>query len=85
MADANCCIELLSEVIEKNELPNNEEDLLDLFNSENNNWQYFGRPNKIGDINPDNEEYVHLLYQTPASSLKRKLSQISTSSRSDSF
>ena len=85
MADANCCIELLSEVIDKNELPNNEEDFLNLFNSENNNWQHFGRPNRIVDINPDNKEYVHLLYQTPASSLKRKLSQISTSSRSDSF
>jgi DNA polymerase III epsilon subunit-like protein len=77
-ADASCCIDLLSEVILKNELPNNEEDLLELFSSPQNTWQHYGR-NKIVDINPDNTEYSKLLYQTPTSSLKRKLSQISTS------
>ena len=77
-ADASCCIDLLSEIIERNELPNTEEDLLDLFSSPKNIWQHFG-PNKIIDINPDHKDFSHLLYPTPASSLKRKLSQISTS------
>jgi DNA polymerase III epsilon subunit-like protein len=85
MADANCCIELLSEVIERNELPNNEEDLLELFGSLQNTWQHHYGRHKIIDINPDHKKYSHLLYQTPASSLKRKLSQISTSSRSDTY
>jgi DNA polymerase III epsilon subunit-like protein len=78
MADASCCIDLLNEVIERNELPNNEEDLLDLFNSPNNIWQHF-RKYKVIDINPDHKNYSHLLYPTPEPSLKRKLSQISTS------
>jgi len=77
IADASCCIDLLSEVIERNELPNNEEDILELFSSSQNIWQNYGK-NKIIDVNPDNKNYSHLLYQTPASSLKRKLSQIST-------
>jgi len=78
MADASCCIDLLSEVIERNELPNTEEDLLDLFSSSKNIWQHFGKQ-KIIDINSDHKDYAHLLYPTPASSQKRKLSQISTS------
>jgi DNA polymerase III epsilon subunit-like protein len=77
-ADATCCIDLLSEAIIRNELPNNEEELLDLFTSSNNIWQHYGK-NKIIEINPDHKDYSHLLYPTPASSLKRKLSQISTS------
>ena len=82
MADASCCIDLLSEVIERNELPNIEEDLLDLSNSPENIWQHYGRL-KIIEVNTDHKDYSHLLYPTPTSSLKRKLSQISThSSRS---
>jgi DNA polymerase III epsilon subunit-like protein len=77
-ADASCCIDLLSKIIERNELPNTEEDLLDLFSSPNNIWQHFGI-NKIINVNSDHKDYSHLLYPTPASSLKRKLSQISTS------
>lgn len=76
-ADASCCIDLLNEVIERNELPNSEEDLLDLFSSPQNIWQHYGR-NKIIEINSDHKEYSHLLYTTPESSLKRKLSQISS-------
>jgi DNA polymerase III epsilon subunit-like protein len=76
-ADATCCMDLLYEVFERNELPNNEEDLLDLFNTPQNIWQYYGRQ-KIIDINPDHKDYSYLLYQTPASSLKRKLSEINT-------
>jgi DNA polymerase III epsilon subunit-like protein len=78
IADASCCIDLLSEVIERNELPNTEEELLDLFNSSDNIWQHFGKQ-KIIDVNPDHKDYSHLLYPTPTSSFKRKLSQISTS------
>jgi len=78
MADASCCMDLLNELIERNELPNNEDDLLDLFNSPQNIWQHFRR-NKIIDINPNNKNYSHLLVTTPSSSLKRKLSEISTS------
>lgn len=77
-ADASCCMDLLYEVIERNELPNNEEDLLELFSSPHNTWQHYARHNIIG-VNPDHNNYSHLLYQTPASSLKRKVSQISTS------
>jgi DNA polymerase III epsilon subunit-like protein len=76
IADATCCIDLLNKVIEENELPNNEEDLLDLFSSPQNIWQHYGR-NKIIDINPNHKEYSHLLYVTPTSSLKRKHSEIS--------
>jgi DNA polymerase III epsilon subunit-like protein len=79
-ADASCCIDLLTEIIERNELPNNEEDLLDLFNSSENIWQHY-KKNKIIDINSDGE-YSYLIYPTPASSLKRKLSEISIPSRS---
>ena len=71
-------MELLNEVIINNELPNTEDDLLDLFCSPQNIWQHYGR-NKIIDINPDHKDYSHLLYATPASSLKRKHSEISTS------
>jgi DNA polymerase III epsilon subunit-like protein len=78
MADASCCIDLLSELIERNELPNNEEDLLDLFNSSQNIWQHYKKYKTI-EVNPNNKDYAHLLYPTPTSSLKRKLSQISTS------
>jgi DNA polymerase III epsilon subunit-like protein len=78
MADASCCVDLLSEVIERNELPNNEEDLLNLFDSSQNIWQHY-KKYKIIEINPDHEDYSHLLYPSPTSSLKRKLSQISTS------
>jgi DNA polymerase III epsilon subunit-like protein len=78
MADASCCIDLLSEVIDRNELPNNEDDLLDLFNSSQNIWQHFKKL-KIIDVNSDHKDYAHLLYPTPQSSLKRKLSEISTS------
>ena len=77
-ADASCCIDLLCEVIERNELPNTEDDLLDLFGSPKNEWQHY-KKYKIIDINPESKSYSHLLYATPASSLKRKLSQISTS------
>ena len=76
LADAACCIDLLSEVIEREELPNNEEELLDLFNKPQNIWQHYGK-NKIIEINPDNLDYAHLLYTTPTSSLKRKHSEIS--------
>jgi DNA polymerase III epsilon subunit-like protein len=76
-ADASCCIDLLYEAIDRNELPNNEEDLLDLFNSPQNIWQHYKKL-KIIDINSDHKDYSHLLYPTPQSSLKRKLSQIST-------
>ena len=80
-ADASCCIDLLSEMIERNELPNNEEDLLDLFTSPNNLWQHHYGTKKVIETNPNNEDYAHLhpYLPTPASSLKRKLSQISTS------
>jgi DNA polymerase III epsilon subunit-like protein len=77
-ADASCCMDLLYEVIEKNELPNTEDDLLDLFSSPQNIWQHYGK-NKIIDINPNHKDYSHLLYPTPASSLKRKHSEISIS------
>jgi len=79
-ADASCCLELLSEILERHELPNNEDALLELFNSPQNTWQHYGRP-KIINVNPDHKDYSHLLYQTPQTSqnnLKRKLSQIST-------
>jgi DNA polymerase III epsilon subunit-like protein len=78
MADASCCIDLLSEVIERNELPNIEEDLIDLFNSPQNIWQHY-KKYKIIEVNSDHKNYSHLLYPTPTSSLKRKQSQISTS------
>lgn len=76
-ADASCCMDLLYEVIERNELPNTEEEQLDLFSSPQNIWQHY-RKLKVIDINPNHENYSHLLYPTPASSLKRKLSEIST-------
>lgn len=75
-ADASCCIDLLSELIDRNELPRDEEGLLDLFNSTDNIWQNYKRY-KIIDINPENLDYAHLLVQTPAPSLKRKHSEIS--------
>ena len=79
-SDASCCIDLLSEIIERNELPNIEDDLLDLFTSSENLWQHYGTK-KVIEINPKNDNYSHLLsyYPTPASSLKRKLSQTSIS------
>jgi DNA polymerase III epsilon subunit-like protein len=77
-ADASCCIDLLNELIERNELLATEEDLLDLFSSPQNIWQHFGKK-KVVEINPNHTDYAHLAYPTPASSLKRKLSQISTS------
>jgi DNA polymerase III epsilon subunit-like protein len=76
-ADASCCIDLFNEIIERNELPATEEDLLSLFSSPQNTWQHYGNK-KVIDINPDHSDYAHLLFPTPASSLKRKLSQIST-------
>jgi DNA polymerase III epsilon subunit-like protein len=85
MADASVCIDLFSEIIERNELPNNEEDLLDTFNTPNNTWHQYGRKHKIINVNLAHVQYSHLLYQTPTSSLKRKLSQTSIPSRSNSF
>jgi DNA polymerase III epsilon subunit-like protein len=78
LADASCCMDLLNEIIERNELPNNEDDLLDLFLSlDQNIWQHF-RKLKIIDVNLNHKEYSHLLMMTPPSSLKRKHSEIST-------
>ena len=78
LADASCCMDLLNEIIERNELPNNEDDLLDLFLSlDQNIWQHF-RKLKIIDVNLNHKEYSHLLMMTPSSSLKRKHSEIST-------
>src|SRR5712691_173698 len=77
-ADASCCIDLLYEIIERNELQGNEEELLELFNSQQNIWQHFKKL-KVIDINPNHKDYSYLLYPTPTSSLKRKLSEISTS------
>jgi DNA polymerase III epsilon subunit-like protein len=74
-ADAACCIDLLNEIIERHELPNNEEDLLDLFISPQNIWQNYYKKLKVIDINPDHKNYSHLLFPTPASSLKRKHSE----------
>jgi DNA polymerase III epsilon subunit-like protein len=76
VADANCCMDLLNEVIERDELPNSEEGLLDLFSSPQNIWQHYSR-HKIIDINPNHGDYSHLLMITPTSSLKRKHSEIS--------
>jgi len=76
MADAECCIDLLNELIERNELPNNENDLLELSSSYNNIWQHY-KKYKVIDINSDHYDYAHLLIKTPASSLKRKHSQLS--------
>lgn len=73
-ADASCCADLLSELIERNELPNSEKELVDLFNSENNTW----RGTKVIDINPINKAYSHLLVETPPTSLKRNYSNMST-------
>lgn len=84
-ADASCCIDLLSEIIERNELPNNEEDILELFSSTQNSWHQYGRKHNIINVNPYHKDYSYLLYQTPASSLKRKQSQTSIPSRSNSF
>ena len=84
LGDAICCIDLLSQIIERNELPNNEDDLLELFNSEQNTWHKFGKKNIIN-VNPNHSDYSHFAYQTPTSSLKRKLSQTSILSRSESF
>ena len=81
-ADASCCIDLLTEIFDRNELPNNEESLLELFNSSENIWQHY-RKNKIIDINPIGE-YSYLVYPTPTSSLKRKLSESNITSRSNS-
>jgi DNA polymerase III epsilon subunit-like protein len=77
-ADANSCMDLLYELIERNELPSTEEEQLELFSSPQNIWQHFKKL-KIIDINPSHEYYSHLIYPTPTSSLKRKLSEISTS------
>ena len=76
-ADASCCMDLLYEVIERNELPGTEEEQLELFSSPYNIWQHFKKL-KVIDINPNHKDYSHLLYPTPTSSLKRKLSEIST-------
>jgi DNA polymerase III epsilon subunit-like protein len=77
-ADASCCMDLLSELIERNELPNTESELLDLFNSENNTWQHYKKL-KVIDINPDHHKYSHLLVTTPPLTLKRNYSTMSTS------
>ena len=77
-ADASCCMDLLYEIIERNELPGTEEEQLELFSLPQNIWQHFKRL-KVIDINPKHKDYSHLLYSTPTSSLKRKLSEISTS------
>jgi DNA polymerase III epsilon subunit-like protein len=76
MADAYCCVDLLNELFERQELPNTENDLLDLFNSSQNTWQKF-KGYKVVEINPDHNSYSHLLLPTPVSSLKRNHSQIS--------
>lgn len=78
LADTSCSMDLFIELIEKNELPCNEEDLLHLFHSSENIWQHYQR-RKVIDINPDNQEYSHLLIKTPESSLKRKYLDISVS------
>ena len=78
LADASCCMDLLYEIIERNELPNTEEELLDLFKSTQNTWQHY-RKLKVIDINPNHNDFSHLLYPTPASSLKRKQSEASIS------
>jgi len=77
MADAECCIDLLNELIERHELPNTENELLELFSSSDNIWKNH-KKYKIIDINSEHYNYSHLLLPTPASSLKRKHSQIST-------
>jgi DNA polymerase III epsilon subunit-like protein len=74
-ADASCCLDLLHKLIERYELPSNEDDLLDLFSSTENIWQYY-QTHKVIEINPDHIDYAHLLLPTLASSLKRKHSQI---------
>jgi DNA polymerase III epsilon subunit-like protein len=75
-ADANCCVDLLRELVRKGELPGNEEDLIDLLNSPENTWQHFRKLNII-EVNADNEDYSYLLVKTPPATLKRKYSDIS--------
>jgi DNA polymerase III epsilon subunit-like protein len=77
IGDASCCIDLLNEIFERHELPNTEEDLIDLFNSPENIWHQYYKNYKIVEINPDHKDYSQLLYPTPTSSQKRKLSQTS--------
>jgi len=78
LANTSCAMDLFTELIERNELPSNEEDLLSLFNSPENYWQNFQK-RRIVDINTDNQEYLQLVIKTPPSSLKRKHSEISVS------
>jgi DNA polymerase III epsilon subunit-like protein len=76
-ADATCCMDLLCELIERNELPNTECDLIDLYDSKSNTWQHY-KTHKVIDINPDHKAYSHLMVTTPPSTLKRKYSKMGT-------
>jgi DNA polymerase III epsilon subunit-like protein len=76
LADAECCIDLLNELIERHELPNTEKQLIELSYSPENIWKNY-RKYKIVDMNPDHDDYTYPLLPTPASSLKRKHSDIS--------
>jgi len=84
LADAATCMDLLNELVKKNELPSAENDLVDLYFSPQNLWHHSKQPKKIINLNPKHLDYSDLLVQTPPSSLKRKHSQISTSQHSSS-
>ena len=79
LADASCCIDLLLKLIEEKELPNNEEELLDLYSSSKNTWH----KRKINVIEFNQNFLVnHRSSDTPntTSALKRRYSQLSLSS-----
>jgi DNA polymerase III epsilon subunit-like protein len=63
LADANSCIDLLSQLIHKNELPKDEQGLLNLFNSPDNIWHHY---NKIPVIDINNS-HPYPSYNTPPS------------------
>jgi DNA polymerase III epsilon subunit-like protein len=81
LADATTCIDLLHELVKRNQLPSLEKDLVDLYFSPQNLWHH---SKKIINLNPKYPKYSDLLIPTPQSSLKRKHSQLSTSQPSTS-
>jgi len=87
LADAITCMDLLDELVKRDELPSAEKDLVDLYFSPQNLWHHSKQTKKIINLNPKHMNYLDLLISTPQSSqssLKRKHSQISTSQNSTS-
>jgi DNA polymerase III epsilon subunit-like protein len=78
LSDANCCMDLLAKLLEYNELPNNEEEILDFSASSKNTWHN----KKVVEIN---QSFIlhHDLMDETSTTLKRRYSELSSSISSE--